>query len=188
VFFNVNFANTYRYLSFRLAPGKLGAPIESIQRKWASLLPGSSFEYRFMDDTLSELYAKEIQMKKAAYTASGLALVIMLLGVTGLIALNIQQREKEISIRKVLGASVPAVMLLFIKEFMIMLLLAAAIAIPAASWIMNGWLQQYAYRITLTGTPFLLAVTGLALLTFLLIAAQTIKAALANPVKGLRPE
>ncbi len=188
VFFNVRFAPFYRYLSFKLKPGNIGASIAAIQKKWATLLPGSSFEYTFMDDTLKKLYATEIQLKKAAYTATLLSLIIVLLGVLGLISLSIHKRVKEISIRKVLGASVPHITMLFIKEFMMVVVIAAVIACPIAYFIMQGWLNNYAGRITITAQPFVWPIIILGAVTLLLIALQTLKAAMANPVKNLKSE
>jgi putative ABC transport system permease protein len=188
IFFNVYTAVVHRYLSFKLKPGNINTSIEAIQKKWSQLMPGSSFEYKFMDDTLKNLYATEIQLKKAAFAATILSLIIVLLGVLGLISLSIHKRVKEISIRKVLGASVPHISLLFIKEFMGIIIIAAAIGCPVAYYMMQGWLKNYAYRITLTIEPFLLPIIALGLVTLLLIAVQTLKAALANPMKNLRNE
>ena len=188
IFFNVQFAPTYRYLSFKIKPGNTAAAIASIQKKWTALLPGSSFEYQFMDDTLANLYATELQLKKAAYTATLLSLLIMLLGVLGLITLSIHKRIKEIGIRKILGASVPGIMLLFIKEFMLIIIVAAAVAIPASTLLMNSWLSNYAYRIPVSPGAYLLSIFILSLVTVVLISLQTIKAALANPVKSLKTE
>jgi len=188
VFFNVQFAPVFRFLSFKIKPGKLTASIESIQQKWSQLLPGSSFEYRFMDDTLADLYATELQLKKAAYAATVLSMAIMLLSVLGLISLSIHKRIKEIGIRKVLGASVPNIVLLFIKEFMLIIVLAAVVAIPLAMVLMSKWLSNYAYRIDISPGPFVIAVAALAVITIVLISLQTFKAALANPVKSLRTE
>ncbi len=188
LFFNVQFAPNYRYLSFKIKPANITTSIEAIQKKWAQLLQGSSFEYKFMDDTLKNLYANEIQLKKAAFTATVLSLIIVLLGILGLISLSIHKRVKEISIRKVLGASVPNITLLFIKEFIVIVIIAAAVACPVAWYLMKGWLNNYAYRITLTAQPFLWPVIALGLVTLLLIALQTLKAALANPMKHLKSE
>ena len=188
LFFNVQFAPNYRYLSFKIKPGNIAASIEAIQKKWSKLMPGSSFEYQFMDDTLKKLYATEIQLKKAAFTATVLSLVIVLLGVLGLISLSIHKRVKEISVRKVLGASVPNITLLFVKDFMLVVLIAALVACPVAYYIMQGWLNNYASRITITATPFLWPVVALGSVTLGLIALQTLKAAMANPMKNLRSE
>jgi putative ABC transport system permease protein len=187
-FFNVEFVPTYRYLSFKLKPGNIPEAIAAIQKKWATLLPGSSFEYTFMDDTLKKLYTTEIQLKKAAYTATLLSLIIVLLGVLGLVSLSINKRVKEISIRKVLGASVPHITLLFVKEFMIVVVIAAIIACPIAYFIMQGWLNNYASRINITAEPFVWPTVILGAVTLLLITLQTLKAAIANPVKNLKSE
>ena len=151
-------------------------------------MPGAPFEYTFMDDTLAKLYKSEIQLKKASYTATLLALIIVLLGVLGLISLSIQKRTKEIGIRKVLGSSVAAIVTLFIKEFLWVILIGGVVACPLAYFIMNGWLQNYAYRINITAMPFIIAIVLLGFITALLICLQTIKAAITNPVKSLRTE
>jgi putative ABC transport system permease protein len=150
------------------------------------LLPGSSFEYNFMDDTLKKMYASELQMKKAAGTATLLALVIVLLGILGLLSISIQKRTKEIGVRKVLGASVASIIALFLKEFLPVLLIGSAVSMPVAWILMQQWLNNYAYRIPLTVQPFLVVTALLAFFTVLIISIQTGKAALENPVKSLR--
>jgi putative ABC transport system permease protein len=188
IFFNVQFATIYRFFSFKIKPGDIGNSIAALQKKWNTLMPGTPFEYTFMDDTLAKLYKSEIQLKKASYTATGLALIIVLLGVLGLISLSIQKRTKEIGIRKVLGSSVTGIMSLFIKEFLLVVLIAGIVACPLAYIIMNKWLQGYAYRIDITARPFLISILILGFITALLICLQTIKAAIANPVNSLRSE
>jgi putative ABC transport system permease protein len=188
IFFNVQTSVVHRFLSFKLRPGNISASIEAIQKKWATLMPGSSFEYSFMDDTLKKIYKTEIQLKKAAYTATLLSLIIVLMGVLGLVSLSIQKRTKEIGIRKVLGSSVSGIIILFMKEFLLVILVGGLIACPIAWYIMHGWLSDYAYRISLTATPFVISVMLLAFMTAILIAAQTIKAGTDNPVKSLRTE
>jgi ABC-type antimicrobial peptide transport system permease subunit len=151
-------------------------------------MPGAPFEYSFMDDTLKKLYKTEIQMKQAAYTAAALSLIIVLLGVLGLISLSVQKRTKEIGIRKVLGSSVSEIIALFMKEFLIIIFLAGFIACPVAWVLMRNWLREYVYRIDLTATPFMIAIILLGFITASLIIIQTIKTALANPVRSLRTE
>jgi putative ABC transport system permease protein len=187
-FLNVQFAPVYRYMSFKLKQGNIAAAIDAVQKKWSLLMPGAPFEYKFMDDALGNLYKSEIQLKKASYTATILALIIVLLGVIGLISLSIQKRTKEIGIRKVLGSSVAGIITLFVKEFLFVILIGGLIACPMAYIIMHNWLQGYAYRIDITPQPFIISMVCLGLITALLISAQTIKAALANPVKSLKTE
>ena len=187
-FLHVSVATIFRNFSFKIKPGDIGNSIAALQKKWSSLMPGAPFEYTFMDETLAKLYKSEIQLKKASYTATVLALIIVLLGVVGLISLSIQKRTKEIGIRKVMGSSVTAIMSLFIKEFLWILLIAGIIACPLAYILMNKWLQGYAYRVDISMEPFLISVLILGFITALLISIQTIKAALANPVESLRSE
>ena len=188
ILFQVRLVNSYRYLSFKIRPGNVGAALYAIQKKWATLMPGSSFEYRFMDDVLKKLYASELQMKKAAYTATVLALVIVLLGVLGLISLSVQKRTKEIGIRKVLGASPYSIVSIFLKEFLPVLLIGGIISVPVAWYIIRGWLNNYAYRINLTPQPFLVSIFILVCITTLIISLQIAKASAVNPVKNLRTE
>ncbi len=187
-FLHVALSNIYRNFSFKIRPGSIGNSIAALQKKWSALMPGVPFEYTFMDDALAKLYKSEIQLKKASYTATVLALIIVLLGVLGLISLSVQKRTKEIGIRKVLGSSVSGIMGLFMKEFLLVILISAIVACPVAYVIMYNWLQAYAYRISITAQPFLIAVLILAFITALLICIQTMKAALSNPIKSLRTE
>lgn len=187
-FIHVGVNRIFRLMSFKLKPGNISASMEALQKQWSALMPGTPFEYTFMDDTLAKLYTTELQLKKASYTATVLSLIIVLLGVLGLIALSIQKRTKEIGIRKVLGSSVAGIITLFMKEFLIVILIAGVVACPLAYIIMHNWLQAYAYRIEITATPFIVSVVLLALITGVLICLQTIKAANANPVKSLRTE
>ena len=187
-FLHVGITNVYRFFSFKLKPGDITNTMAALQKQWSALLPGTPFEYKFMDETLQRVYKSELQLKKAAYTATVLSAVIVLLGVLGLIALSVQKRTKEIGIRKVLGSSVKGIIVLFIKEFLSIILIAGLAACPIAYLLMKNWLSDYAYRVEMTAIPFIVSIGLLGMVTALLIAAQTIKTALANPVKALRTE
>lgn len=187
-FMHLGVAFTYRFFSFRLKPGNIGNSLQALQTKWSALFPGVPFEYSFMDDTLAKLYKTEIQLKKASYTATVLSLLIVLLGILGLVSLSIQKRLKEIGIRKVLGASLPGIILLFVKEFIAIIMAAAVIAFPLAYIIMNNWLNNYVYRISISPVPFVISIGSLFLLTLILIILRTSRAALINPAKSLRTE
>jgi putative ABC transport system permease protein len=188
VFLHLKFGIIYRFLSFKLKPGNVGNSIAALQKKWSTIFPSAPFDYTFMDDDLKRIYLTEIQLKKASYTATILAFIIVLLGVVGLISLSVQKRTKEIGIRKVLGASVSGIMSLFMKEFLLVIIFAGIVACPVAYVIMRGWLNDYAYRISITAQPFLISTFGLSLITAMIISIQTIKAAAANPVESLRTE
>jgi putative ABC transport system permease protein len=188
VFFNVQTSIFHRFLSFKIKSDNVASTIEAIQAKWAALMPGSSFEYIFMDETLRKMYSTEIQLKKAAYLSTLLSLIIALLGILGLVSLSIQKRVKEIGIRKILGASHQNIVMLFVKEFVDVIVVASLVACPTAYFMMNSWLSNYAYRIQISPIPFALAMILLVFVILLLISFQAIKAALANPVKSLRTE
>jgi putative ABC transport system permease protein len=178
----------YRFFSFKLRSGNIAAAIGVLQKRWAELMPGAPFEYSFMDETLRSLYTTELRLRKAATMATGLAFLIVLLGVIGLVSSSVRRRTKEIAIRKVIGASVPGIIRLFLREYLPVLLVAGLVASPLAYWVLQGWLDGYATRITITPLPFIEAVGCLAVIMIVLIATQTFSAASANPVKSLKTE
>ncbi len=188
IMFDVNINRSFRYLSFRIAPNNIHSSINHIQKKWNVLLPNTPFEYSFMDETLKRLYNSEIQLKKATYNAALLSIIIVLLGVIGLVSLNIQNRIKEIGIRKVLGASSPKIIRLFVKEFLSIILISGAIAFPLAFYIMQDWLNSYVYNIQISIEPFIFSLIGLTSVVLILIGLLTWKVASLNPVKNLRIE
>ncbi|GAB4032903.1 ABC transporter permease [Spirosoma jeollabukense] len=187
-------ANTiYRYFSFKLkadpaSVSRLPETVAAIGQEWTRLFPEAPFEYSFMDDTLQKLYQTELQLQKASRLATTLALVIVLLGVLGLVSLNVTRRTKEIGIRKVLGSSTVGIVNLFMKEFILILLFASLIACPLAYYVLTDWLTHFAYRTNLSWLPFVSVVSTLTILTGLIVSTQAIRAALMNPVQSLRSE
>lgn len=188
LFFSVKGVPIYRYLSFKLYPGSIPASLESIQQQWSVLFPNAPFDYQFMDQTLEKLYQTELQLKKAAYLATALSLLVVLLGLIGLVSLSVIRRAKEIGIRKVLGASVVGIVGLFVAEYAWVLLLANGLAWPLAYWLASKWLADYTYHIQISWLPFVGVGLVVALLTTVLISFQSIKAALVNPVQSLRSD
>lgn len=188
IFMHVQNRNAYRFLSLRLAPLKVKNAISDIQSKWAVLMPSVPFEYTFMDETLHKAYLAEIHLESAAYIATAVAIIIVLLGVVGLVSLSVAKRTKEIGIRKVLGASVKHIVALFIKEFITIIVIANIVAWPIGYILMNGWLHDYAYRIKMSPEAFVWVAVILTLITCLLISLQTARTAITNPVKSLRTE
>ncbi|MBO0948381.1 ABC transporter permease [Fibrella forsythiae] len=187
-FGQVQAAAIYRFFSFRLAPGNPKETIAGLERTWRELFPDAPFDYAFMDETLQKLYQTELQLEKAAYVATGLALLIVLLGVVGLVSLSVARRTKEVGIRKVLGASVSGIIGLFLREYAWTMVLANLIAWPLTYWLVSNWLADYAYHMPVTLSPFVLVGAGLALVTAIVISLQVVKAALVNPVTSLRSE
>jgi putative ABC transport system permease protein len=178
----------YRYLSFRVKPGNMGETLAALEKKWAAVLPDAPFDYKFMDDTLKWLYSSEIQLKKAAQTATVLALLIVLLGVLGIVTLSITRRMKEVGIRKVLGASGLQIIVLFLKEYAWTIVLANVIAWPLAYLVLEKWLNNFVYRIHINWVPFLIVAAVITVLIALIVTIQTIVKALTNPIKNLRSE
>jgi putative ABC transport system permease protein len=188
VFTTVNTWNIYRYLSFQLRPGNIPAAIAALQQQWSALMPGAPFEYRFMDDALRTIYDSELRLRKAAFTATVLAFIIVLLGVVGLVSGSVRRRTREIAIRKVIGAGVPGIIGLFLREYLPVLFVAGLIASPLTAWIMQRWLNDYPTRIIITAWPFVIAIGSMGLTVILLIVGQTLSAAFANPTRSLKAE
>ncbi|MBY0434264.1 MAG: hypothetical protein K2U26_09160, partial [Cyclobacteriaceae bacterium] len=151
-------------------------------------MPGQPFKYQFLDNNLNESYAQEQRAGRLYKVFSGLAIVIACVGLFGLSAYTSSLRTKEIGIRKVLGASVGGVLLLLSKDFTRLVLMAFLLAAPLAWWMMDQWLTSFAYRIEISISAFLLAGTLALLIAWLTVSYQSIKAAVADPVKSLKRE
>ena len=144
--------------------------------------------YYFVDEKFADLYASEVRTQQIFSVFAVLAVIIAGLGLFGLSAFVIEQRTKEIGIRKVLGASVQNVLLLVSKEFLSLVVVAFIISVPVTFWAMSKWLQDYAYRINIAWWIFGLAGIIALLIAVITISFQAVKAAMANPVRSLRTE
>jgi ABC-type antimicrobial peptide transport system permease subunit len=159
-----------------------------IENTWKSFNPDVPFEYHFLDQAYERLYSSEQRTRTIFNYLSFLAIMIACLGLYGLAAFTAEKRRKEIGIRKVLGADVKTIASMFINEFSILVLLANVIACPIAYYLMNGWLQDFAYRVAITWWVFVLS-GGIALFIALAtVSVQAIKAAIANPIEAIRYE
>lgn len=176
------------YLVIRAGAGKLPRVMEQVEKVFHQVYPGAPFSYHFLDQDLDNLYTSEQQMGKLFQVFSVLSILVACLGLFGLAAFTAQKRFKEIGIRKVLGASAAGIAVLLSKDFLKLVVLSLVFAFPLAGWIMNRWLQAFAYRIHISWWMYALAgaaAIGIALLT---ISFQAVKAAVSNPVKSLRTE
>lgn len=162
--------------------------LNDLKTKWNSFSPQGPLNYNFLDEKFAALYASELRTQQIFSAFAALAIIIATLGLFGLSAFVIEQRTKEIGIRKVLGASVQNVLVLVSKEFLSLVLIAFIISIPVTFWAMNKWLQDYAYRIHIAWWVFALGGMIALLIAVITISFQAIKAALTNPVKSLRTE
>lgn len=162
--------------------------LADLKKQWNSFNPQGPLEYNFLDDQFAALYASELRTQQIFTAFAVIAIIIACLGLFGLSAFIIEQRTKEIGIRKVLGASVQQVLLLVSKEFLLLVGLAFVISIPVTWWAMSKWLQDYAYRININVWVFAIAGIAALFIAVATISFQAIKAALSNPVKSLRTE
>ena len=173
---------------FRFNDKNLSEVINLIKDKWEKFAPGSAFEYSFMDKDFDKMYKAEQKLGDIFSTFAFLAIFIGCLGLFALATFTAAQRTKEIGIRKILGASVSKVLLLMTKEFLKWIIIANIIAFPIAFYLMNKWLEDFAYRTEIRWWIFALS-GGIALIIALLtVSYQAIKAATTNPVKSLRYE
>lgn len=180
--------NNWGNMILRINTKNIPSLISQIKSKWTSMAPGPSFSYTFMDNDFNNLYHADQQTGKLFITFAVFAIFIACLGLFGLVTYAAEQRTKEIGIRKVLGAGVGRIVAMLSKEFVRLVFIASLIGFPVAWWAMDKWLQSFAYRINISWWVFVIA--GLTTMTIALvtISFQTIKAAIANPVKSLRAE
>jgi len=174
--------------SVKIQPSGIKKTIASIEKSMTSLFPENLFNYEFLDDHIAAWYRQEQKEYTAFKLFSGIAILIGCLGLYGLVAFAAAQRIKEVGIRKVLGASLGDIILLFSKEFVLLIVIAFLIAAPVAYYIMHNWLESFAYQVNIGAGIFIVAILSSFLIAAITIAYQAIRAAIANPVKSLRTE
>jgi len=175
-------------IAVRIATKNIPGLIAQIENKWRAMAPSQPFNYTFMDQDFNKTYRSEQQTGGLFITFATLAIFIACLGLLGLAMFTAEQRTREIGIRKVLGASVGGILGLLTKDFLKLVVLSILVASPLAWWMMSKWLQDFAYRTSISWTVFAMA-TGAALVTAVAtISVQALKSAMANPVKSLRTE
>ncbi|MDF2431550.1 MAG: putative transport system permease protein [Mucilaginibacter sp.] len=162
--------------------------IAQIQRLYESYNPGLPFTYSFLDEAYQKQYETEARVSTLSEYFSVLAILISCLGLFGLVAFTAQKRQKEIGIRKVIGASVNGLVIMLTRDFLKLVFIAVLIAFPLSWWMMHQWLQSFAYRVAIGPLVFLIACGAVIVITLLTVGFQAVKAALVNPVKSLRSE
>jgi putative ABC transport system permease protein len=172
----------------RMKNGELPATLAFLEKTWLEFFPNKAFEYRFLDESLAEAYQDESRLASLGSSFAGIAIFLSCFGLFGLISLTVQQRSKEIGIRKVLGASVSGIVGLLSKDFLKLVVFALLIATPISWYLMNNWLEDFANRIDLQWWHFAVAGMVAVFVAFLTMSVQSIRAALANPVESLRSE
>ncbi|MBL7959407.1 ABC transporter permease [bacterium] len=180
--------NGYNYISVRLNPEHTSSALEHVRETWEKLFPETPFAYTFLDDDFGKLYASEDRLGSIFTIFASLAIFIACLGLLGLASFTAEVRTKEIAIRKILGASVTGIVNLMSKEFIVLVLLSNIVAWPLAYYIMNSWLEKFAYRIDPSVWVFVGSGLAALMIALLTVSFQAIKAASANPVEALKYE
>jgi ABC-type antimicrobial peptide transport system permease subunit len=184
-----NYGKIAEYLFVKL---RAGADVMDVQAKVKGVLqtfsPNTSFDAMFMDDTFNRMFENEQTVGRLAGLFAGLAILISCLGLFGLSAFAAEQRTKEIGIRKVLGASIPDILVLLGQNFMALIGVAVVIGLPVAWYVSANWLQSYEYKITLGWGVFVVTVLLISFIALLTVSVQSLRAATANPVKAIKTE
>ncbi len=175
-------------LLVKMSGTDLSASLNSIKNTAKQVLPDQELRYSFLDERFEQMYADVRQSQLLTSSFAGIAVFVACLGLFGLAAFTIEQRVKEVGVRKVLGATVKQITLLLSKDFILLVILAILIACPLSWWAMSGWLDNFAYRVELDAWLYVLSGAAAILISMLTVSFQSIKAALMKPVDSLRNE
>ncbi|KAA6438848.1 FtsX-like permease family protein [Dyadobacter flavalbus] len=186
--FLTTYATGYYSANIQLRSANYSRALNQLEKVYNQVYTDNFFEPAFVDDQIQENYQQEQTMGRLINFFAGVALLIGCMGLYGLVLFMVVQRTKEVGVRKVLGASVSSILWLFSSEFMQLIGIAFLVSAPVAWWILKGWLQNFEYKIDLNPAFFLLALLVTVLVALLTVGFQSVKAALANPVKSLRSE
>lgn len=181
-------ARFYNEAGIKLTGNDLPASLAAIRRVWAQVFPDYVFQYSFLDEKIAGFYKEEAKMSTFYTVFASIAIFLSCLGLYGLASFMAAQRLKEVGIRKVLGASVSNIVYLFTREFIVLIGIAFLIAAPIAWYFVNEWVQQYVFRIPISGWVFLGGGMAALLIALATVSWQALKAAAVNPVKNLRTE
>jgi putative ABC transport system permease protein len=188
IFHNGNPGNYFSFMMVSVSSTDYQSLLSKVEKVWRKNLPGIPFEYAFLDQQVQKQYETEISLSKIINSFTIMAILISCLGLFGLSAFSAEQRQKEIGIRKVLGASVAGLVALLSKEFVKLVGIAFVLATPLSWWVMSKWLEAFAYRVPVSWWMFAVAGALCIFIALMTVSFQAIKAALMNPVKSLRSE
>ncbi len=176
------------YLSIKINPQQASETVAKVKTQWAQFFPGNVFDYFFLDDHFDDQYKADQRFGQVFGLFTTLAILVACMGLFGLASFTTLQRTKEIGIRKVLGASVISILNLLYKEFALLLVIAFLVAAPIAWITTSNWLQGYAFRMSIQWYYFAIPFIAIILIALFTVSFQSLKAAIANPVKSLRTE
>jgi putative ABC transport system permease protein len=186
--FNSKDFREYEYYLVKIKTANVTPAISQIQSAWNESFKGNPFDFYFLDEYFNRQYKSEIQFGILFGAFSFIAIVIACVGLFALVAFMIEQRTKEIGVRKVLGASIQDLLVLLSKDFIRLVLMANLIAWPLGWFLMNNWLTDFSYRINLNGWDFVWASLTTLLIALTTICIRAIKATMTNPINSLRTE
>ncbi|HEY5462163.1 MAG TPA: FtsX-like permease family protein [Hanamia sp.] len=184
----IEFPFFYYDAGIRLASSNPASTLSAVEKAWSSVYPQYLFQSSFLDENIAKLYKNDKRTQQLFNLFAFLSIVINILGLVGLLSFMIEQKTKEIGIRKILGASIKDISFILSKDFLRLIIIAFFIAAPVAWLLMNKWLQDFAYRTSISWWIFVVAVLAAVVITCIAVGFQTIKAAVANPVNSLRSE
>jgi putative ABC transport system permease protein len=184
----MNSIENYRTMSVKLNMANVSHVVDEISARWEAAYPENIFDYQFLDESIREFYEGEQKMSVVLTVFTAMAIFIGCLGLFGLATFMANQKTKEVGVRKALGASVESIVYLFSREYVKLIFIGFLIASPAVWYLMNSWLQTFAYKITIGPMVF---VSGLALtlvVAMLTVGYKSFRAAIVNPIESLRYE
>jgi putative ABC transport system permease protein len=179
-----------RFMFVKTEQGDVRKSLAAVEKAWKEIFPNNPFEFDFLDQDFNSQYKADEKRSQIFTVFSGLTVTIACLGLLGLAAFTTEQRTKEIGVRKVIGASVRGLVVLVSKEFFVLVGIGMVLAFPAAWYVTDDWLQNFAYRIQLDGEWMTFVVSALLafVITLATVGYHVVRAASANPVKSLRDE
>ena len=179
------------FMVLRVKPGdteELKTLIADVNKSWSKFAGDQPFQYSFVDDAFNRAFQSEEKFSHGLTLFAGMAILIASLGLLGMIIFTLEQRLKEIGIRKVVGASVSGIWGLMVREYMYLILIAIAASVPVCLWLLNIWLADFSYRTQISPMAFVFAGGGILLVAVLVTSYHVLKAANTNPVHVLRDE
>lgn len=177
-----------KYVAVKIDGNQLQNALQDLEKAWVSVLPNRPFDFFFLDDRLNDSYKSEQKLSNITLVFSLLAILVACLGLFGLATFSVEQRTKEIGVRKVLGINTSQIMMLLSKEFMVLIIVAFLIAIPLSYYFLNEWLNGFAFRITIQVWPFIIAGAITFIISIATVAYHAMRASYINPVETLKCE
>jgi ABC-type antimicrobial peptide transport system permease subunit len=180
--------DTYQAMNIKIESQKASEILAQVEDIWTATFPEYVYEFHFLDERIGDFYKQETQLSLLYKIFAAIAIFISCLGLYGLVSFMAVQRNKEVGIRKVLGASVRSIVYLFSKEFTVLIAIAFLIAAPVAYYFMHHWLANFTFRIPLSWTLFALAGLSSVVIAWLAVGYKAVKAAITNPVNSIRTQ